>query len=335
MKRKTDFSQTDQSSCFFPEDNMMLLREPWWSSATDNGVGDALWRTGFAYIAYHTAYFKIGILKCFKEKHDGKRKYLQAYRHHSRLTHGVSRDQIISALVSLMYNGNYIHVLRICLNLKWKLSRQPKKFEKIPWIFRGIAKFFGEARITFDMWLWMKAISTNNKFFSALFSIISIIIVGLSQLWNKLLYAIAGLKVCSPEEQLRFGGKLQNPTGIKKKVFKLHYPAYAYHLFAWQLYVAPNNIFKTICKKMCLKLTDKSNYLLILLFGGKVARSDIENYKPMTGLRWQSIFFKGIYDGTEDIQSHGILNKKYSSEYNVLDNDLLWAIANRHLDKIT
>lgn len=312
----------------------MLLHDPWYiTTKVTDGVGDALWRTGFAYITYKNAYFRVGMLKCFKERADKKGRYLQAYRHHTIPTHGVSRDQIISALVAFKFHEDLLHLFRICGKLRWKLSRQPEKFDKMPWLIIDIAKFFSEARITLDMWLWMKAISNNSKFYGGLFSLISFFIVGLSQLWNKVLYKLARLKVCSPDILLDFK-PLRNPNDFEKKIFKLHYPAYAFHLFAWQLYTTPDNLIKRICKKMCLSFTEKSNYLLILLFGGKVSRNDIENYKPMNGIRWQSIFFEGLYDGTEMIEPHPILSDLYSSEDNVLDNDLLWTVADKHPNQI-
>lgn len=329
MKYKTKFTTEDVNSYYFVRDNMILGHDHSSNKYGNNGIGDALWRTGWAYTAYGNKKLKEGILSCFTDEEDKKGKYIQAHRCYPRYrTDDVSRDQIISALCSLKLNGQDKEVKRLRKGLRWKIS---KKFT-----------------MTVDMWLWLMAISTPQPLsfiFSLIFTIIHFFITAPLVLWNSLLNRWAKMKEISQEkynENLKSGMKVTNTKDMEKpsKIRKLKYPSYALHLFAWQLYSLPWNPLKWLLKLACRPSVHKSNYLMKMLFGAKVLFNDIEEYRPMCGLRWQVRFFEGeengekicFYNNCEIIEENNYFHNehKITTEYNSIDNDLLYYLKDKH-----
>lgn len=331
MFYKTQFDPSIKNSYYYVEENMMLGHDQGWVSNKDGGKGNALWRTGFAYITYNSLLLKEGILSCFKEKENKKgKKYIQAYRYPNQGDYDVSRDQITSALVSLKINNDIEDVKRLVKGIRWRIS---KKF-----------------RLSLDMWLWMQSISNKSKFIknltSVLFTLSSYIFVLLFfGVWNKILNKIGGVKEVSQEDYniiLKSNLNLisDNDTKYVKYLFKIQYPIYAFHLFAWQLYTTPNNIFKPLLKKLCLLTVHKSNYVLRLLFGDTITQKEINEYRSMSGFRWQTSFLKtkkyNFYNITEILEESNYFNNQLNltPNYNSLDNDLLWFLAEKHPELI-
>jgi hypothetical protein len=293
---------------FIDKKNMMLEKPYYWDTNQYISKGDALWRTSIAYIAYKNKKFKEAILSCFKFK-DNK---LQVYRYPEEgFNKDTSRDQITMALVALKYNNDIEDLKGITDNLKWKLS---EKFN-----------------MTLDMWLWIKSLQKNSKIYSILFIILSFIILSLNQLWNKALYKWSNLIPIDPEIHKSYG--IKQATKKQITAMKLHYPMYAFHLFAWQYYTLPSNLLKKVFGKYCSKFVEPTNYLLKILFGIKIPKELLENYKPMTGMRWQNNFFLGLYNSTEIIKDH----KNYyhiDNTLNVLDKDILYRMYLNNVNNI-
>lgn len=326
MDHKTKFKPTAEKTYYYVEKNMMLGTNHGWNTNGDGGKGDALWRTGWAYVAYKSKSLKKGILSCFTKEKDSKGKeYLQAHRFPGMGAENVSRDQITSALVALSLNGDKEDVKRIVKGLRWKIS----------------PKF----KLSLDMWFWMKSISADwkiSKFlYSLAFTISSFIVVAPMIPWNKILYKWAKLRETSQEKYnwiLHSGIQLLNTDEVKRPsiAMTIHYPAYAFYLFAWQLYTLPWNPLKTLLRKICLTGVHDSNYLMRLLFLGKVSQKDINEFRPMSGIRWQGRFFEGFYSATEIIEENYHFHTRLglNSDYNALDNDILWYLAEKHPELI-
>lgn len=264
---------------------MMLRKNFNWDESGDNGIGDALWRTGFAYVAYALYSLKAGILSCFK---DGK-----IYRYPGYGSEDVSRDQITSALIS------------------FKLNNQTEDLHKlIDLIPNRISEKF---RLTLDMRAWMKALK-GSKYNKNLFLFYSNIVMSFSLPWNRFIYWLFKVKIIAPEILKKY----EPSSKLEKTATTLHYPAYALHLFAWQLACIDDCRVKRKIQRKCLRYImkiDSSNYLLRILFKGDVSIDEISSYKPMTGIRWQCIFVKNRYNSVKIIEEYPI--------YNALDKDLL------------
>jgi hypothetical protein len=317
MNHKTPFDKEYNPKNYnYVRDNMLVGHRYIWDNTPEddrkNG-GDALWNTGWAYISYGDKTLKDGILSCFTDEVDENgKKYIQAHRHPNLGAEDVSRDQITSALCGLKVNGDIDDMKRIINGLKWRIS---KKF-----------------RLTPDMWMWMQALK-GSLFWSIMFCLIDLIfVIPWSVLYDKYLYKWAGLKQVSPEEKV---GDI-NREHTKREDFAIttHFPMYARHLYAWQLYTTRNNPFKWLCKKCLLIGLHHSNYLMRMLAGQKVKLSDIHHYKPMTGFPWQNIFFKNIYSTCETIELHPQYKKMYFNMNNVFDNDILWYMIEKHPELI-
>jgi len=334
MKHKTLFTTEKFKNYCYIEEKMMLGTNHGWEPDGDGGKGDALWRTGWAYITYGEKILKEGILNCFTDEIDKKgKKYIQGHRFPGQGEDNFSRDQLISGLAALYVNGDYDEVKRIRKGLKWRIS---KKF-----------------RLTPGLWFWMMSISTKQPFsflYSVLFCITHFIItVPIMILWNKILYKWADMTEISQEEQnTRLhteGMKVVNTKDFKRPniVNTIHYPAYAFHLFAWQLHTLSWNPLKRLLKIASRPGVHKSNYLMRMLFGEKVSIEDIKAFRPMSGIRWQGRFFKGkednicYYSACEIIEENYHFNVRLglTSDYNALDNDMLWYLVEKYPKLIT
>jgi hypothetical protein len=310
MRYKTPLQKEYNTKDYhFIRNNMMLGHSYIWDNSGGCGEGDALWRTGWAYITYGDKCFKDGILSCFTDEVDNKgKKYIQAHRYPNYGEEDVSRDQITGALCGLKVNGDIDDLKRIIKGLKWRIS---KKFQLTP-----------------DTWMWMQALK-GSLFWSIMFCFIDMIFVApWSVLYDKFLYKWAGLIQVSPEEKV---GEINVETNKKKKfATDVHYPMYARHLFAWQLHTVRNNPFKWVCQKCLLIGLHDSNILMKLLAGKKVKLSDVYHYKAMTGFPWQNIFFKYNYSACEIIELHKGYKELYNNSANVLDNDVLWYMYEKY-----
>ncbi len=117
-----------------------------------------------------------------------------------------------------------------------------------------------------------------------------------------------------------------------KKVWlsKQYYPTFALKLSAFQLYVLPDSWFKRRIKKQGLHLCPSENFLLQIMYGGKVDKSKVDGYKSMYGSRWA--------DELIPVRTKGnimeIITNPVHLEANTLDKDLLNFMFNKYNSKI-
>ena len=259
--------------------------------------GDAIGHNADAFFAYDYTPFIDVIKQCYVFKYKKGKKYLQGYRspHHVRANDmTMSRDHILNTLILMKFvNDPFLNVMSE--NLKWKIS--------------------DKYSFTIGLWLWMKGI-TGNKFFMFLFYLIDIPVILFSILWNKVIYKIGGFGKELPQD--KFVLIPENEISAKqRKLRKIVYPMYALNIKAFQLYVSPNSLGKRILKKICLMGIDEQNFLLRIMFGGKVKKEDVYSYKSMYGGRW-STYLNNLNDRFLKI----IDNPEYIEE-NVVDVDIL------------
>jgi len=141
---------------------------------SDLGFGDCLWRTSMAYIAYGDSRLKKGIIKSFRKFTMANKKgyWYQASRCYNRYQEDdVSRDQVILALAALKLNGDEKELKEITTHLPSKLSRR--------------------FRMSFVLRLWMKAITTNSKWYNFLFHFFELVEFIPAVLWNKIFRPLA------------------------------------------------------------------------------------------------------------------------------------------------
>ena len=306
MKTKTPFNKSNTESFFFVRDNMILLQDLAWSSG--NSKADALLQTSLGYITYGESDLKRGILSCFEYK-CGR---LVAHRYPKWGSKDFSRDQLTMALCALNLNGDFFEMNRIIDDIPFKIS---DKF-----------------RLTVGMWVWMQSLRKDNRFLATLFSFMSIISTLTTNGLNKLIYKVFGIEQCSPEEQVNYPYRQQ--TKKEEIAFKLHFPAYAKHLLAWQIYTTPKNPLKKILQKIALKGVPEWNLVVRLLLGDTITKEEVSEYKPMTGYPWQNIVVKELYNMAEIIEYHWLYSNKYNSNENVLDNDVLHYLVQNNLEKV-
>lgn len=277
---------------FVDEYGLMLVQNG------DNGKGDCIGRTLYSYITYNHEPFIVAVKNCFIVKYDKNNKmYFQGYRHPSYIINDyndMSRDHILNTLI-LMKLADESFLKELSEKLKWKISDRHT--------------------FTPDLWLWMKGIA-GNKFAMFLYYLINIPMIFFSIIWNKIVYKWAGVTKEVPQDDFIITPNNQKSEKIKK-CGKLVLPMYTIAQLSFMLYVAPKSIGKWLLKKICLFGVDKQNFLLRIMFGGKVNENDIYTYKPMTGWRWS-----GYLNNLNDRDMRIITNPELTVS-NVLDFDLL------------
>jgi hypothetical protein len=259
--------------------------------------GDGIGHTVDAFLAYGYKPFVDAVKHCFKEEVDEKGSFIQGYRspyHFGIEPNTMSRDHIINALV-LMKLEDKVFLKKLSKKLRWKISDRYS--------------------FTIDSWLWMKGIS-GNKLAMFFYYVIDIPFLLFSVIWNKIIYKLGKFGKEVPQDEFVLVPE-DDISDKKKKLRKLVYPMYALHQKAFQLYVTPNSIGKWLTKKIALWGVDKQNFLLRIMFGGKVNSKDVYSYKSMCGGRFSTYLnqmndrFLKIIDNPEHI------------EENVVDVDLL------------
>lgn len=116
-----------------------------------------------------------------------------------------------------------------------------------------------------------------------------------------------------------------NKDPQKVKISKMYYPTFALKLSAFQLYILPDSWWKRQIQKQGLKLCPSENFLLQIMYGGKVPEEKIRGYKPMYGSRWADELIPVRTKGT----ILEIIKNPTHIEANTLDKDILEFMYNK------
>lgn len=309
------FNKKSKGHRYFDSKLSMILQKSWgWDRNPDNGKGDALWRTGLAYITWGKEELKKGVLGCFRKfKMINTKRYLyQVARASDRYREDdASRDQTILGLASLKINNDNEELNNIVKGLPFRISR----------------RFF----FTLNTWFWVKSLNSESKF-RKLFANISLLMqlpltffqVSLNMIIEKILnYETMPIEQYSG---LIAEKKKSKFNWFEKILDKLIWRSYATHLVCWRLWttdVSKNNILLKLNQKILLSYIEKDNYLLRMLLKDEVDINDIKAYKPMDNWRWSI-----RPDGSRNVYFNQVSEEWKDKElkYNQMDRDILFTI---------
>lgn len=306
------------SKKYFDTKTKMMCEVPWeWAMKEGKlnvGEGDALWRTGLAYITWKDPLMKEGILECYRKVPAGshfRRPFYQAMRHTGRLDEDdVTRDQVIMSLAALHVNGDYAELAEISGKLPYRLSRK--------------------YRMTPGLWSWCKLFSGTKwkKSHVNFMSAMGVFEKSLSFSINFIIAKVNGYKRNSIKNndytsRVHYDIK-EKHNKFQKLLAKAYYPGFAFHLACWTYYTMPsdyNPILKKLWRRMMLSYCETENYLCRILLGDKtVTREQVENYKPREGFRWQA-YLDGSWPNYNGEKSQDWKDKYL--KWNQLDRDCL------------
>ena len=325
------FNLTADTQTFVDIEKKMVLRKPEsWDDPNNFGEGDALHRTGTAYIAYGEEILKEGVLSCFTRVDENRSYYYQAARCYPNYGEDdVSRDQVIMALASLKFNNNMDELKEIGPKLKYRLS---KKFCMTP-----------------ALWLWIRMICTDSNYYNTLYGIMQIIEFVPAVIWSKLIrpflkhdteYELDWYMSIDPTtglwedwngywEYLEHVDSVNNGYKItydnRKYLYdnkflnllsETEFPEYASNLTCNTVQFMKEGFLKKILRKFIFWNSDKSNWLFHLILGEDIPIEDINAYKPTKSTRWSNHLNGTFY--TEYLSGDDAI-------YNVMDKDLLYA----------
>jgi len=289
---------------YWDDKKEMMLIKKYKSWLTNNGEGDALWRTSIAYITYpQEKKYKNGILKAFRKKENGK---YQACRCNPKIGEDdVSRDQIILAWTSLYLNNDINELKDLVLNTKYRLSKRYTQ--------------------TITMWFWSRGIA-GNKIYGFIGQFFLTLELCISILWNIIIKKLVNYKEYSSDELEKMmsepdfnepwhekGENLKKEflnTKFKEKLWKINFPGYGLHLSSWMNYTGPhNNIWYKLNNWLINIDMSKYNLLLKLLTDQNITDEEINNFKPKEEWIWSSRFDKSTRNRLLKIKDDYILDK--------------------------
>ncbi len=315
-----------ESKKVFNTDDKMMYEHAWeWRKREGErnlGEGDALWRTGLAYITWKDPEIKEGILGCFRKVKGGhhfKKDFYQPMRATGR--HGeddVSRDQVTMAFASLAVNGDTEELHEIASKTPWRLSRRMS--------------------MTIDFYFWVKSLTKTKykKLYANLHLLTQLLFTPIALGLNFIIGKSLGFKsIGNNEYTSRYHyDKRDKWNKFQKSLFKAYYMGYAFHLACWQLYTLPvsnKNPLKWLFCKLMLTHCEQQNFLCRLLLNDlTVTQEDVDNYVPKEGFRWQM-----RYDGSCP-SYHNEKPQEWKDKYlkyNQLDKDCLITMYNKIKNK--
>ena len=308
---------------FFCTEDKMMYEHAWeWAKKEGSrniGEGDALWRTGLAYITWKDPEMKEGILNCYRKfggNYHFKKPMYQASRATGRYGEDdVSRDQVLMSLAALHVNGDYVDLEEIASKLPYKLSR---KFNMTP-----------------DMWAWVKTFTNtkHKRFYTNLSFFLQIIEKLVAFGLNRIIALICGFKRNKVKNN-KYTSRVHYDLKEKWNRFQLsasraYYQGFAFHLACWQYYTFPkehNTILKRIFRRIMLNYCEKENYLCRLLLGDKsVTKREVTLYRSREGFRWEA-YLDGSWPNY-----NGEKSKEWQRKYlkwNQMDKDCLIRMYN-------
>ena len=314
------------SKKFFDPNTKMMSEHAWeWAKKEGKmniGEGDALWRTGLAYITWKEEAMKEGIIDCYRPfggNYHFKKKTYQAMRHTGRYGEDdVSRDQILMSLAALKVNGDLVELDEIASKLPYRLSR---KFKMTP-----------------DFWAWTKTLTCTKhiKLYVNICSFIQIFEKSLAFSVNFLIAKICGFKrnkYTNSEYSSKIHYALKEKwNSFQKSAARAYYQGFAFHLACWQYYTLPqdyNPVLKRILRRIMLAYCEKENYLCRILLGDKtVTWEEVDGYISQEGFRWEA-YIDGSWPNYHNEKSEE-WKKKYL-KYNQMDRDCLITMWNKEI----
>ena len=314
------------SKKFFDPNTKMMSEHAWeWAKKEGKmniGEGDALWRTGLAYITWKEEAMKEGILSCYRlvpVGHHFKKPFYQAMRHSGRWCEDdVTRDQVIMSLAALKVNKDFVDIDEIAIKLPYKLSR---KYNMTP-----------------DMWFWVKTLTCTKrlKLYTNLCCFFQIIEKFIAFGLNKIIAKVCGFKrdkVKNNDYTSRVHYDLKEGwNSFQTKLAKAYYQGFAFHLACWQIYTLPksqNTFLRRVLTKMMLNYCEKENYLCRILLGDKsVTWEEVDGYVAREGFRWEA-YLDGSWPNYNGEKSEE-WKKKYL-KHNQMDRDCLITIWNKEI----
>ena len=315
-----------KSKKYFNVETKMMCEHPWeWAKkegALNVGEGDALWRTGLAYITWKEPLMKEGILECYRYVKSGphfRKPFYQASRHTGRHDEDdVTRDQVIMSLVALHVNEDYKELSEIAGKLPYRLSR---KYRMTPGLWSWCRLFAGTKR---------KKLHVNLM--SALGVIEKCIALGLNLIIAKINgYKRNSIKNNDYTSRVHYNIK-EKHHWFQKQLSRAYYPGFAFHLACWTYYTMPtdyNPLLKKLWRKMMIGYCEKENYLCRILLGDKtVTWEEVENYEAREGFRWQA-YLDGSWPNYNGEKSQEW--KDTYLKWNQLDKDCLITMWNKEI----
>jgi hypothetical protein len=278
------------------ENKMMIGHNTNWNPNGDNGKGDAVERNFESYYMYGDYRFIEGIQACwvkisgsppkrkfskwwsirklqnfshwFKRFTPRKDYYYQGYRYPTHYDHNMSRDHTVYTIIAYKHAGY--------------ADKQLKEFvTHIPWKISETHQF------TLNMWFWARA-AANIWWAKILYYPVEIITMFLTHIFQTFIFHIYGIKEeVSQNEWINNFGQV-TPFNVKMAQNWNPFPAYALHIFAWQLTCLKDNIGKEVLLWIGRLMCPKHNYVMQILFRckDKPTEKQVYNYKSMRGGRW-------------------------------------------------
>ncbi|MFA5366528.1 MAG: hypothetical protein WC333_01200 [Dehalococcoidia bacterium] len=291
-----DWNTTDTKHYVDRENKMMIGHNAPWNPYGDNGKGDAVERSFESYYMYDDYRFIEGIQACwvknpgppprrkiskwwlvrkfqefthwFKRFTPRNDYYYQGYRYPTHYDRNMSRDHTAYTIIAYKHAGY--------------TDEQLKEFvTHIPW------KISDRHQFTPNMWLWARAVA-NIWWAKPLFYITEIFVMFLTHIVQTFVFYVYGIH--EEVSQDEWTGVVVQPTPFNVEMARKRnpFPAYALHIFAWQLTCLKESIWKDVLLWIGRLMCPKHNYAMQILFRykDKPTKEQVYGYKAMGGGRW-------------------------------------------------
>jgi hypothetical protein len=321
---ENSFNRDEKSTLYYIDDEtgMVIHQNPSWAPHVgNNGKEDSIGRTFEAMVAGwgDREEFLDSIKKCwvrverkgfFRRLILGKW-YYQGYRYptYEKLPlKGLSRDHTIYTVLAYIEAG---------------------KSEKEIWEFvkRLRYRISDFAKMTPDMWLWLRAVS-GRRFWRWLYYIVDYYVYKLTFWYHLKVEKFSGIGPHYEEHHDEFK-RMSNSDKPKivEQINKILYPVYALIIASWQVQALPEGKWKKKLQKLKWSVIPKYNWLIQLVNEDPNGPTEeqVMSYAPMRGNRWTGVCNKWW----NDRNLRKIKEGSKESKFNRLDVDYLRAVYKR------
>jgi hypothetical protein len=321
---KYDWKSTDTYWVVDQENNMMVSKNTLLDKNNDRGKGDSIGKNLISYFAYKDKRFVEGVKNCWEKIETDSGYYYRGHRYptpdyfseNCKEDNGkcsFSRDHTSNSFVLMKLANENEWLKEVSNNINWTISEN---------IVDHSRKKVVKHNFTISLWSFVK-IFANKWWAKPLFYLTIFIELILYNILNSILYLLGGFsKEYTQEEYVVIHNKIrrQKQSKWRQSLAKLMYPVFSLQHIGWQLYVLDNCFIKRLLQYMSYFLIPRYNYYLKLLFNvGKIYKSDIMNYKSMTGGRWTTVLNE-LNDRDVKFIDETLL------EFNDVDKDILIAL---------